>query len=318
MTANTLTDRYVWAVQRSVPERQREDIDRELRGTIADTVDAKIEAGASATAAEREGIVELGDPYRLAAGYADRPLHLIGPKVFPDYIRLLKVMYAIVLPIVFAAILLGQLLSQPPSIGSAIGTTFAAIVSVAAHFGFWTTLVFALIERSPDYKGAAWNPDTLQPVPARGAIKLSDTVASGVWFAFIVGSLIWAQFFSLFHDESGAVVPVFDPALGWWFAYFVALAVIEIVFRVVLYRVRSWNFPLAVVNLARDVAFAIPTIWLLLDGRLMNPEFLDRAGIAELFGPSGVVTIVFIIVAISAATASIVDGFRKAWRASRA
>ena len=38
----TLTDRYIWAVQRSLPEHQRDDIDRELRGTIADTVDAKI------------------------------------------------------------------------------------------------------------------------------------------------------------------------------------------------------------------------------------------------------------------------------------
>ena len=44
MTA-TLTDRYIWAVQRSLPEAQRADIDRELRGTIADAVDAKIEDG---------------------------------------------------------------------------------------------------------------------------------------------------------------------------------------------------------------------------------------------------------------------------------
>ena len=48
MTAtSTLTDRYIWAVQRSLPEAQRADIDRELRGTIADTIDGKREAGST-------------------------------------------------------------------------------------------------------------------------------------------------------------------------------------------------------------------------------------------------------------------------------
>ena len=53
MTTTTLTDRYVWAVLRSLPEAQRADIDRELRGTIADTIDAKIEAGSEPADASR-------------------------------------------------------------------------------------------------------------------------------------------------------------------------------------------------------------------------------------------------------------------------
>jgi hypothetical protein len=313
MTA-TLTDRYVWAVQRSLPESKRADIDAELRASIGDAVDAKQDAGAEPAAAERETILELGDPYRLASGYADRPLHLIGPAVFPDYIRLLKVLYAVVLPIVFAAILLGQLLGRPDSIGGAIGSTIGLIIAVAAHFGFWTTLVFALIERSPQYRAVAWNPDTLPQVPAQGAIKLSDTVASGVWFVFIVGSLIWAQYISLYRTEQDAVIPVFDPALGFWLAFYLALAVLELVFRVVLYRVRRWTWPFAVVNLIGDLAFTVPALWLLLTGRLMNPEFLQRTGVPEIFAPDGVVTIVAVIVIIASATASAVDGFIKAYR----
>ncbi|MEO8261598.1 MAG: permease prefix domain 1-containing protein [Pseudolysinimonas sp.] len=313
----TLTDRYVWAVQRSLPEKQRADIDQELRGAIADTVDSKIDSGTDPVAAEREVIVELGDPYRLAAGYADRPLHLVGPKVFPDYIRLLKVLYAIVLPIVFVAILLGQLLGQPDSFWGAFGSTIGAIITVAVHLGFWTTLVFALIERSPEYKATAWNPDTLPQLPTRGAIKLSDAVASGVWFVSIVGGLIWAQYFSLFRDADGEVVPVFDPALGVWLAYFLVLAAFELGFRVLLYRERRWTFPLAAVNLVGHLAFAIPFLWLLLNSSLMNPEFLARADIAPLFERDGVVTIIVLIVALAGSAGSAIEGFVKAGRAAR-
>ena len=135
MTDVTLTDRYVWAVQRSLPERQRHDIDRELRGTIADTIDGKIEGGTKPAVAEREVIAELGDPYRLAAGFADRPLHLIGPALFPDYVRLLKVLYVIVLPIAAAGILLGLLLSQPESVGAVAGPFFAALITTVIWSG---------------------------------------------------------------------------------------------------------------------------------------------------------------------------------------
>jgi hypothetical protein len=314
MTA-TLTDRYVWAVQRSLPESKRADIDAELRGTIADTIDAKQDAGAEPALAERQTIVELGDPYRLAAGFADRPLHLIGPAVFPDYIRLLKVLYVIVLPIVFAAVLLGQLIAQPDSIGGAFGATIGIGIAVAAHLGFWTTLVFALVERSPQYKATAWNPDTLPQLPSTGAIKLSDTIASAVWFVFVVGTLIWSQFFSLFRDAEGAVIPVLDPALwSFWLPYFIAVAVLDLVLKLVLYRARRWTIPFALINAVIALAVTIPAIWLLLNDRIMYPVFLERANIAQLFAADGAVTIVALVVILATATATTVDGFVKAVR----
>jgi hypothetical protein len=321
MTTQTLTDRYVYAVQRSLPERQREDIDRELRATIADTIDAKVEAGDRPDAAERAVLTELGDPYRLALGYADRPVHLIGPKVFPDYIRLLKVLYAIVLPIVFAAVILAQLLAGAPNgFWGAFGSAIGIIVSVAAHFGFWTTLVFALIERSPDYKATTWSLDSLPQVPAKGAIKLSDTVASAVWFVIWVGALIWAQFFSLFRDAEGAVIPVLDPALwSFWLPYLLVLVALEMVFRVVLYRMRRWTVAAAVIYIVGVLAFTVPAVWLVLTQHLMNPAFLQRADIASsLFAPDGVVTIIVLIVLVAGSAGAIADAVVRTVRARRA
>ena len=41
----TLTDRYVWAAARTLPEAQRAEFDRELRERIGDAIDALVETG---------------------------------------------------------------------------------------------------------------------------------------------------------------------------------------------------------------------------------------------------------------------------------
>ena len=64
---STLTDRYVWAAVRSIPEKQRGELEPELRGLIADTADAQREKGVADADVERATLLELGDPERLAA-----------------------------------------------------------------------------------------------------------------------------------------------------------------------------------------------------------------------------------------------------------
>ncbi|MFC7484261.1 permease prefix domain 1-containing protein [Luedemannella flava] len=70
MTTPTLTDRYVDATLRRLPERQRADIERELRASIEDAVEARVDGGEDPADAERAVLTGLGDPARLAAGYS--------------------------------------------------------------------------------------------------------------------------------------------------------------------------------------------------------------------------------------------------------
>ena len=71
---SSLTDRYVNATVRSLDDEQRAEVERELRTTIEDMIDGRLQAGApSRPDAEREVLVELGDPVRLAAGYSGPP-----------------------------------------------------------------------------------------------------------------------------------------------------------------------------------------------------------------------------------------------------
>ena len=92
----TLTERYISATIRSLPAESQEDVRAELAASIADAVEARTEQGEDPGAAEREVLTGLGDPAVLAAGYADRPLHLLGPRHYLTWRRLLIVLLWIV------------------------------------------------------------------------------------------------------------------------------------------------------------------------------------------------------------------------------
>ena len=110
MTA-TLTQRYITAAIQSLPPESQDDVRAELEASIADAVEARVEHGDQPEAAERATLNELGDPALLAAGYADRPLHLIGPRYYPTWWRLLKLLLLIVPLCVLGAVALGQALA---------------------------------------------------------------------------------------------------------------------------------------------------------------------------------------------------------------
>jgi hypothetical protein len=96
---SSLTDRYVAATLRSVPKPQRPDIERELRASIGDAVDARVDNGERQDDAEFAALTDLGTPALLAANYSGRSLNLIGPEVYLQYTKTLKALALIALPI---------------------------------------------------------------------------------------------------------------------------------------------------------------------------------------------------------------------------
>lgn len=316
----TLTDRYVWAAARTLPEAQRPDFDRELRERIGDASDALIEAGAGPDDAERVALTELGDPAALAAHYIDRPLHLIGPRYYLTWWRLLKLLLIVVLPFAALGIAIGQAVNGT-SVGGIIGAAIGTTLSVAVHIAFWTTLAFAILERSPASAGRRsidlpWTLDMLPalPEPAK-ASRLAELIASVVMLVVFAAAIIVQQFGLPWVPEL-ASVPLLNPELwSFWLPYFLGLIGVEILFAVAIYA-WGWNWWLAAANLVLNIAFTVPALWLFLSGQLVNEPALDA--MRWPWGDSApVVVTVIVAVMIGAAAWDVVDGAIKAAQARK-
>lgn len=316
----TLTDRYVWAAARTVPEHQRTELDRELRERIGDATDAQVEAGLAPAEAERAALTELGDPAAVAAQYIDRPLQLIGPKYYLTWLRLLKLLLAIVLPCAAVGVAIAQAIAGE-NVGGIFGAVIAVVISAGVHVAFWTTLVFAILERTPAPAGRRgvdmpWTLDMLPalPEPAK-ASRLAEFITSVVFLVVFAVVLVLQQFGLPWVDDLQSV-PLLAPDLwSFWLPYFIALIGAEILFAVGLY-LWGWNWWLAGANLVLNVAFTVPALWLFLTGQLINPAALEA--MRWPWGDAGQIIVAIVVVVVVAASAwDVVDGAIKAFRAQR-
>ena len=316
---STLTDRYVFAALRSIPEGQRGDIERELRGSITDDVEARIESGQPPMEAETAVLAELGDPARLAAQYSGRPLYLIGPDLFLDWWRLLKTLAIIVTPIAFVGTVVVRMAVDPGEPAGAFGAAIGTAISVLVNIGFWVTLVFAIIQfngtRRKDLGLQPWSPAMLPQVPRKSQVSLGDTIATVVLLAFFIGLLLWQRTGSMLFLNGEPVLVLQDGLWSFWLPYVIVLLAVEAAFAVVLYLNRHWTYAFAAANTVLALAFMVPVLWLLANDRVFDWAFLANVD----WGPDASTW----IAGITAATVLLIgvwdigDGFIKAWKAGR-
>lgn len=313
----TLTDRYVAATLRRIPAEQHGDIEDELRTSIADAVDAQVETGVDPESAETAVLTDLGDPDRLAAGLAGQPLQLIGPGLYLTWWRLLTTLLWVA-PVPGAVVLAVGLFDGDP-VGSAIWSGIWTAASVALQIAFWTTLVFAILERTghgrADDLTGPWTVDRLPDVRERREVSLADTVASVGLLALVVAALFLQRSVSWFHTADGAPIPVLDPGL-WpgWVVLFLAVVAVDAVIAIITYARGRWTVGLATLNTVSAVVFAVPTVWLATNDRLVNPAFLEASGGDSLTWLTPVIVASVVVIC----GWDVVDGWVKALRARRA
>lgn len=319
MTA-TLSERYLHAATRSAPEHQRDELRRELAERIGDDIDARIQDGADPAQAEVDALTALGDPDTVAASYLERPQHLIGPQHYPLWSRLLRRLIVTVVPIVAVVFPLAQALAAKP-FGEIVGSTVVVLVTLVVHLGFWTTLVFVVLERSAGSTALIeWTPDLLPEVHEQSTSAARWDVAANLAFIAVAAAAILVHESLLpFQDATGATVPLLDPTTwGWLQWYLLALLAVDAVFWVVLYRAGRWGYAFAGARILLSAAYAVPIAWGFAAGRLLNPEFLDRAGWgSDLLEPGGTLSIVFAFATVAIAAAWPIDAALKARAARR-
>ncbi|WP_029144707.1 permease prefix domain 1-containing protein [Microbacterium luticocti] len=313
MDAATLTDRYVAAAMRTVPEKQRGDLAAELAASIADQVEARTDAGEPADAAERAVLTELGDPERLAAGYTGRQLHLIGPRYYLDWWRLLKLLLWIVIPCVGAGVALGKVLSGAP-VGDVIASVWVAMLTAGLHVAFWTTLVFVVLERTghETMDATPWTPDKL-PEPKQTGATFGDMVATIVMLLIFAGVILWDLKFGF---VPGHRVSLIDPAL-WPIAIGILFALMALqAALVVAVHVRGrWTMRFAAYHTV--LALAVVGVLVYENGHILNPAFFEVVAADDAANVQRILTVIFWFCVAGIAVWGIIDAFVKA-RRSRA
>jgi hypothetical protein len=314
----TLTDRYVAAVLRSVPERSRTDIERELRASIADAIDARVEQGEARDAAETAVLTDLGDPSRLAAEYAGPARYLIGPSVYGSYLRTLGMVSAVLVPVSWLAVI-AVWLAGGSGLFTSIVTASVVALFAALLVAFWTTLAYAVFERSAEVraemaeafgaKPARWTPDRLPASTAIRPIRTNDAVEAIVGGTIGIALLFVQRSVSPFSDAAGQPIPFLNPGL-WdfgspWALVLVAVAVAWVAAEFVLLARGTWSVWLAIPLTAIQLASATIYIYLLASGQLFNPAFFEKLGAAPWVAPGSIPVLLLIFFSVVDAGQSI-------------
>jgi len=290
----TWTDRYLAAVLRSIPEAKRVDVERELRSSITDAVDERVEAGEEATAAERAVLEDLGDPAQLAAGYTGTPTYLIGPELFPIYRRFLARTLVVAVPIA-AAVIGGLELVGSGAVSRAIGASIAGALGVAIQTAFWMTAFFAVVEWAGPVRQARaeiiaaagrWTVERL-PKVATGRISIGETASEVAVVLISIGVLAFAATLTT-TDPSGAQIPLFAPDFrAVWLPILVVTLALRGIDHVRAYNAGRWTRPNAAYHGLVHLAFGLVGVTLALSGWIVNPEFGGVIGVPDLADGQG-------------------------------
>lgn len=329
-TTTTLAERYIAATVKSITPSAQDDVRAELAASIDDAIEARREQGELRAVAERAVLTELGDPAILAAGYADRPLHLIGPQYYLTWVRLLKMLWAIVPVTAMAGVAIANALADTP-IAEIIGASIAVGIGAIIHVGFWTTLVFFILERTGADTGVRWSLDSLPEVQESGAGR-GDFIASLVFLGVAAAALLWDRFIGFVFVANGNVdiseglgaqtmgMSILHPGLWpWWLGAALILIGVRAAVTIAVFASRGWRPGLAAANTVLAMVFAAGSVYLLVTGQLLNLAFVEftigRGDVPDDVGHTLTIVLTAVII-IGIAVWDSINGWRKARRAA--
>ena len=201
-------------------------------------------------------LTELGDPDKLAAGYTDRPLYLIGPRYYLDWWRLLKLLLWIVLAVRGVRRRARRRPSPVTAFGEIIGTVVGhADLASSCTWCSGRRSCSSIVERTgAEAPTPAREPMDRRPAagaaPARRRLRRHDRLARlprGRGRRDPLGPLRSAS--SAYVVRTTRLLSFLDPGLWpWWIAGLFVLMALEALLGVVVYLDGRWTSALAVVN----------------------------------------------------------------------
>jgi len=270
-----LIDRYVTEVGKNLPLlKGREDIEKELRSTLEDMLEDRAQKTGRTRdeALEIEVLKEYGSPQKVAATYNPQP-YLIGPKMFPFFLFVLKIVLTVVVSVML--VLAGvQAVADTPFmgadfvkiIGQGLGNAFSAAI---AAFGN-VVLVFVILERTlPEKEFGSfndekeWDPATLAKEPDPDAVSRFELIMEIV-FTFVGLAILnlYPQWLGMyfFSDGQQTFIPLFTDAFFRFVPWINITLVAQILLSFYLLRNAAWTNLTRIFNIAIDTASLILTV----------------------------------------------------------
>ncbi|QNO14218.1 hypothetical protein HYG86_05245 [Alkalicella caledoniensis] len=277
-----LINRYIYAVIKDLPEKQREDISKELKTLIDDMLEGEGEEKNDAVAVKKV-LKELDDPAILASKYRGSERYLIGPGNYDSYIMILKIVTVAIFIGVSISKILGGIFSPE---GNLLSVTIDYLVSlfVGVLQGFaWVTIGFAIAEQKGSKiedtieKENQWSLDDLPEVPQKEARISRVESGFSIVFTTIFFSLLYfnPQLFAIYSRgaEGTVVTPVLNiDALSGFKGMIIGIFLLNVLKETIKLIKGRWNLRLAVVTSILSAMSMIITLYVFNRPSIWNPE----------------------------------------------
>lgn len=279
-----LIERYLYAVTKRMPRKQREDVSQELRGLIDDMLAERC-GGLTPTEKDvRVVLTELGTPQELSEKYDENETRcLIGQPYYGTYVFVMKiVMICTAVGLTLSSAILQ--IMEPQVWYAAVGQWLSMLWQGLLTAFAIVTALFAFFYQKGIRIREPFSFDDLPPVPKKNQEipKWECIVGIGISVVFTTVFLAAPQIFCVILRGS-RWIPIFDAAVIHSTWYIILLfAACGISRELVKLMEGRYNKTVMLAVAAADVISAVLSFWWLAGFPLVNPEFTVE--ISALFG----------------------------------
>ncbi len=319
-----LLDRYVTEIGKGLPRKSRADIETEIRSTLQDMLDERSARTGKPVdeAMITELLKEYGAPAKVAASYRG-PQYIVGPKMFPLFELVLKIVLAVLVGVSLAGFGFSFVShSSGPEFVQALGKWGAQLYGmIISAFGS-IVLVFAILERvlpasKFEKEKEEWDPSELEREPDPAEVKPAERIVGigvtvlGLVILNVYPNLVGPGFVS---DGRWTFIPALSAAFFRYLPWINVLGLLHIGLNLVLLRAGQWKTYSRAADLALDAAGAVLAGFMLAGPSLVDLPASKLAGtplapaaaqLTPLFSvlPTIVLTIIVIVTAVDVAKA---------------
>lgn len=232
-----LIDRYVHEVGRQLPRKQRADIQVELKSTLVDTLEGRVE-GEPSEEEVIELLTEFGPPNKVAASYWPQGQYLIGPSLFPLF-RMVVAITMLVFVIVRLVLLgISLVFNQEVFTFLTLLDIFSEVLGSAfIAFGI-IVIVFAILQRfdvRPD-EDEEWDPRELPEIEPQDTVSRTGTVVEITFSLLIIAILLFLP------DKIGVwITPGTEVLLNPVLSSYIPLIILSILLGIALDVITLWR-----------------------------------------------------------------------------